>query len=219
MGKVNSTNVSAIGDTHFPFEHEDYFDFCKDVYDQFSCTHVVFMGDIIDNHFSSFYDTDPDGYGAGEELKRAIDRLKRWHKAFPNAEVCIGNHDRIAARRLFHMGVSLKWLRELKDVLEVPSWWFDVSFTHDGVKYVHGDKGPTARGKAQRYAKSHVQGHRHSESYVWHNPESRTFGMQVGCGISEDSYAMAYGKDIITPALSVGVILDKGTLPLVIPMI
>jgi hypothetical protein len=27
---------------------------------------VIFLGDIIDNHYSSYHESDPDGYSAGE---------------------------------------------------------------------------------------------------------------------------------------------------------
>jgi hypothetical protein len=37
---------------------------------------LFFIGDIIDNHYSSYHESDPDGYSAGEELDRAIDMIK-----------------------------------------------------------------------------------------------------------------------------------------------
>ena len=46
-----------------------------------------------------FHASDPDGYGAGEELDRAIDRIQKWAALFPVAKVCIGNHDAIVRKK------------------------------------------------------------------------------------------------------------------------
>lgn len=215
MAKKQATqNVLVIGDLHEPFCLDGYLEFCKSIQKKYNTNHTVFIGDIIDNHYSSFHDTDPDGYGAGEELKRATDRLSKWHKAFPNADICIGNHDRMASRKVFAAGLSSKWLRNMNEVLQVPTWNFDTKFTYNGVEYVHGDKCPTARTAALRAGINRVQGHRHNESYVWFNPSS--WGMQVGTGVDTETYAMAYALER-TNILSCGVVLNNGTIPLVIP--
>ena len=49
-------NVLVIGDTHIPFEHPGYLDFCKAVEKEFSCNKVVHVGDLIDNHSINFHD-------------------------------------------------------------------------------------------------------------------------------------------------------------------
>jgi hypothetical protein len=41
----------------------------------------------------------------------------------------------------------------------------------------------------------------------------RVFGMQVGCGIDHESYAMAYAKYGKKPAIGCGVVLNNGKLP------
>lgn len=217
MVKPPHSNILVIGDLHEPFCLDAYLGFCKDVKKTYKINHTIFIGDIIDNHYSSYHETDPDGYGAGQELQRAIDRLKLWHDAFPNADVCIGNHDRIASRKIFSAGLSKRWMRDINDVLQVPTWNFQVSFHYHGVKYVHGDKGATARSKSLKQGCSIVQGHNHGESYVWNNAGTKTWGMQVGCGIDQESYAMSYAAEH-TMALSCGVVLNDGNLPIIIPM-
>ena len=43
--------------------------------------------------------------------------------------------------------------------------------------------------------------------------------MQVGCGVDDRSYAMAYAKNFTKKYIvSCGVVLESGTLPLLIPM-
>lgn len=213
--KSKPKNILVIGDLHEPFCLDGYLKFCKDVQKKYKTDHTVFIGDVIDNHYSSYHEADPDGYGAGDELRRATDQLAKWHKAFPNADVCIGNHDRMARRKVFSSGVSKEWVRNYPEVLKVPTWEFGVSFDYDGVHYVHGDKGKTARSKC--FTKSVVQGHRHSEGYVWENAETGFFGMQVGCGVDMESYAMAYAQGGPAPVLSCGVVLDNGAQPILIP--
>ena len=66
-----------------------------------------------------------------------------------------------------------------------------------------------------------VQGHIHTEAYVdWYcNKEHKLFAMQVGCGVDDRSYAMAYAKNFTKKYIvSCGVVLNNGTLPIVIPM-
>ena len=53
--------ILVIGDIHSPFELEGYLQFCKDTYANYNCNQVIFIGDIIDNHASSFHISDPDG--------------------------------------------------------------------------------------------------------------------------------------------------------------
>ena len=46
-------NVLVIGDLHEPFCLASYLTFCKEQYIIHDCNQVIFIGDIIDNHFSS----------------------------------------------------------------------------------------------------------------------------------------------------------------------
>ena len=48
-------NILVIGDLHAPFIREGYLEFCKEIYLKYQCTDVVFIGDILDSHFSSFW--------------------------------------------------------------------------------------------------------------------------------------------------------------------
>lgn len=204
----------VIGDLHEPFTREDYRDFCYEVYKKYKITHVIFIGDIIDNHYASYHESDPDGMGGGEELQLAEDRIKEWVAIFPKADVIIGNHDRIIMRKAFSGGIPRRWMMDYQDVLGAPGWNFTESSTYDGVHYIHGE-GSTARTRARKDLISTVQGHRHPEAYIEHivGEHYRIFGMQVGCGVDRKSYAMAYAKDHPKPAIGVGVILDNGEQP------
>jgi len=212
-------NILVIGDLHEPFCLPDYLAFCREQQEKFNCGTVIFIGDIIDNSYSSYHESCPDGYSAGEELDRAIDKIADWYNVFPVATVLIGNHDRIVHRKATTSGVSKRWVRDFHEVLNTPNWKFVEEVVIHGVCYNHGEGG-TARNRMKVEHQSQVQGHLHSQAYVEYSvgPNLKIFGMQVGCGIDRKSYAMAYGKNYKKPIISCAVVLNKGTLPIVLPM-
>lgn len=216
----NTNNVLIIGDLHAPFNLKDYLLFCRIQQEKFKCGKVLFIGDLVDNHFSSYHETDPDGLSAKDELDLAINEIQKYYKVFPNADVIIGNHDRLVYRKAFSGGVSKRWIKEYKEVLNTPNWNFVESIELFNVNINHGEGG-TARVKIKKELQSQIQGHLHSDLYVEYivGKNFRIFGMQVGCGIDHKSYAMEYGKNFKKPAIGCGVLLNKGTLPIVIPMI
>lgn len=206
--KTTSSNVLVIGDLHAPFTLDTYLKHCKETYKKFNCDTVVFIGDIIDNHYSSYHEADPNGLGGGSELEAALVEVQKWYKAFPNAYVTIGNHDRIIMRKAFSSSIPKEWLKDYNEVLGTPKWdWVD-RVVIDGVQYVHGEGG-TAKTKMKSDMQSTVQGHLHTQAYTEWNVgnEHRIFGMQVGCGIDFSSYAMAYAKRGKKPAVGCGVVL------------
>ena len=211
-------NVLVIGDLHLPFCLDNYLLHCIETYNKYKCNEVVFIGDIIDNHASSYHETDPDGYSAGQELKMAIQRIKQWYQAFPKATVIIGNHDRLIMRKAYSSGLSKMWIKDYAEVLGTPGWNFTESIEIDDVLYIHGEGG-TARARVRRDLQSIVQGHLHSQAYIdWCvGAKFKLFGMQVGCGIDHKSYAMAYGKEGPKPAIACGVVL-QGEVPINIMM-
>lgn len=203
----DETRVLVIGDLHEPFCLESYLKHCKEVYAKHNCNKVVFIGDVIDNHYTSYHEPDPDGYGAGEELERAISKLQRWYKAFPKADVTIGNHDRLIRRKAFSGGIPKAWIKEYSEVLDVPKWNFTHRVVIDGVQYIHGESGRASK-KAKDDMMSTVQGHRHTEMFTEFvvGANFKVFGCAVGCGIDHESYAMAYGKNFKKPAIGCAVV-------------
>lgn len=213
-GKDKDRRILIIGDLHEPFCLDGYLEFCKETYKRYDCNQVVFIGDIIDNHYSSYHESDADGMGGGQELDLAIERIAKWYEAFPKADVIIGNHDRIIMRKAQSSQVPRKWIKEYKDVLDTPKWNFVESVTYDDVLYIHGEGG-TARSRMRKDLNSVVQGHLHTQFYCDYlvGKNFSIFGMQVGCGIDNKSYAMAYAKNYGKPAIGCGVVLENGTQP------
>ena len=203
--------ILVIGDIHAPFELEGYFEFCKETYANYNCNQVIFIGDIIDNHYSSFHSTDPDGLGGGNELALAIKDVQKWAKEFPVADVLIGNHDRIIMRKAFDSAIPKQWIKSYNDVLGT-NWNWTERVVYDNIQYVHGEAG-TARTKAKNDMQSTVQGHIHTQAYTeWMVGRNfRVFAMQVGCGVDGNSYAAAYAKNFKKQAIGCGVIIGTDT--------
>ena len=203
--------ILVIGDIHAPFTLDGYLEFCKETYAKYNCNQVIFIGDIIDNHYSSFHATDPDGMGGGDELDIAIKVVKKWAKAFPKADVTIGNHDRIIMRKAFDSQIPSRWIKSYNDVLGTKWNWVE-QIVYDDVQYVHGEGG-TARTKSKNDMMSTVQGHIHTQAYCEWNvgKKFRVFGMQVGCGVDAKSYAAAYAKNFKKQAIGCGVVLGGHT--------
>lgn len=212
---IKEERVLVIGDIHEPFCLKGYLDFCVDVYNKYSCNRVVFIGDVIDNHYSSYHETDADGLGGSDELELAIKKIHKWYKAFPIADVIIGNHDRLIMRKAQTSAIPSKWIKQYKDVLETPNWNFTDRVIYNNVQYVHGESGSAIK-KAKDDMFSTVQGHRHTEAFTqWAvGANFKIFGCAVGCGIDTKAYAMAYAKNFKKPAIGCAVILDNGKTPI-----
>ena len=209
--RTNERRILVIGDLHCPFDLAGYFEFCLNTYDRFACNQVIFIGDIVDNHYSSYHESDPNGMGGGYELKQAIKHIEKWAQAFPIADVIIGNHDRLIMRKAFSSSVPREWIKDYNEVLGT-SWNWCERIVYDGVQFVHGEGG-TARTKAKNDMQSTVQGHIHTQAYVDWSVGNRTkiFGMQVGCGIDRQSYAAAYAKHYKKQAIGCGVVIGGHT--------
>lgn len=217
-------NVLVIGDTHLPFVRKGYLEHCMEVQRRFNCGTVVHIGDLLDNHYSSYHETDPDGKSAKDELDLAKELLVDWKKAFPEVKICIGNHDSLpTTRKAKSAGISSAWLRSYSEVLDLPGWDFQITHEVNGVLYIHGtgssgDK--AAMNRALNFRKSVVQGHIHTVANVnWNVSEiDKVFAMQVGCGIDDKTYAMEYARfNTKKSVISCGVVID-GKLPIVVPM-
>ena len=210
-------NVLVIGDLHCPFDLDEYLEWCIEQYETYGCNQVVYIGDIIDNHYSSYHETSADGLGGLDELELSIQRVGRWYKAFnkKGTKVIIGNHDRIIMRKAQTSAIPSKWIKSYKEVLGTPNWDFVERFEQDGVQYIHGEGG-TARTKCRADMMNTIQGHLHTQCYTEHyvGKNFRVYGSQVGCGIDFTSYAMAYAKYGKKPAIGCAVVLNNGELPI-----
>jgi hypothetical protein len=202
MAKKKEGRVLVIPDFHEPFSHPDAVPFLQRVAEEFSTNMSVALGDEIDSHAVSNYQSDPDGYSPGEEFDRAVTALKKkWYPAFPDMLVCRSNHTMRPWLKMQAMGLPRRLQPKLHDVLEAPDGWeWAEAWDIDDVVYEHGDaiQGgvyPYATA-AMRNMRSTVIGHHHGAFgiHFHRTPYHAIFGMGAGCLINEDTYAMAYGR-------------------------
>lgn len=204
----------TIGDIHSPYSRKGYLQFCVDIYKKYNCNSVLFIGDVVDLHSISFYPKHPDLPNASKEYELASQEIKKWYKAFPKAKVCIGNHDARPLRLAQSVNIPDKMLKDFSDIWTTPNWLWDWEFIIDGVCYIHGtDCGGEypAFNKTKNTGMSYVLGHTHCNAGIkWlTSPKSRIFGMDVGCGINDNSMAFAYAKFTRRRSImSCGVVID-----------
>jgi len=201
-------NVLVVGDLHLPFTLEGYLEHCIKVYKKYNCDTVVFIGDILDLHFTSYHETSTEGYGATQEHDLSVEMLRKWYKAFPKAYVTIGNHDALIYRKAMSAGISKRWIQNYSQVLGTPGWEWVTDVVIDDVLYTHGTT--NAYTKAKQNLMSTVQGHLHSQAGIqfYVGAKSRIFGFQIGCGVDMKSYAMEYGRNFPKPVISCGVVIE-----------
>tara|TARA_R110000822_G_scaffold205419_3_gene341939 strand:+ start:652 stop:1383 length:732 start_codon:yes stop_codon:yes gene_type:complete len=221
--RSKKVNRLVVGDVHLPYTHRNYLQHCIDVYHKYNCSEVSFTGDILDSHFSSFHSISTESHGAKYELDAAIEQVKGWYEAFPNATITLGNHDLIIARKSEEAGIDKRFVRNLNEVLKCPDWKFEEQFVHDSVLYTHGT-GCSGKGimkRVQNWGSSMVQGHVHTQAFIDYTASltDLKWGLQVPCGIDYKSFAYGYAKfHTAKPILGCAVILDSGKLPIIEPM-
>lgn len=207
-------NTLIVGDLHAPFTRKQYMRFVQDTQKKHKTKRTVFIGDVVDSHALSFHEHNPSGKSAGDEICEARKEVARWHKAFPHASVCVGNHDDRIYRRALSFGIPRQAMKELSHIYDTPTWKWGLEFEFDGVLYTHGTgmSGVTAHARlASLRRQSAVMGHVHSGAGVAYAAcqKDLIFGMNVGCGIDIRAYAFEYGKTMPQrPILGCGVVFD-----------
>jgi predicted phosphodiesterase len=208
------TNVLVIGDLHLPAERTDYLKFCREMKRKHKCTEIVFIGDVLDHHAISYHQKNPDSDGAVEEYDKAMKSLRQWYKAFPDAYVCIGNHDERVHRLAASSGIPAMYLRDYPDVYDTPGWEWDYAHDLDDVYYYHGTGASSGLCPAFNTAKARMQsavaGHVHSTAAILYTAGptgEKLFGMNVPGGVDKDHPLMYYSKNFLRkPINGVGIV-------------
>ena len=202
-------SVLVIADLHAPFTLDTYLKHCIHTRNKFKCKYVIFIGDLIDNSASSYHELDPNGFSASQELNLAIEQLRDWYKAFPDAVVLTGNHDVIPNRKAKTAGLDRRWIKEHKEVLQVPNWIFKDKHIQDNILYVHGHKHKEAYIECLRQQMPVVSGHRHTKCYAKYQSRN-LWGLQVGIGFDKYKYAFEYAGASTEDCIeNVGVVYDR----------
>lgn len=203
-----------VGDLHLPAARVGYREFCTDLYEQWDCDTVIFIGDVVDWHAISFHAKNPECPGPTDEYELAKQHVRKWAELFPVASVCIGNHDERPRRLARTVNIPDFMLKDYSDIWPAKNWEWAWRFKIDGVTYKHG-KGCSGIHPAwnlmNKMQQSVVIGHCHTRAGIkgFCNDEHRRFGMDVGCGVDEKMFQFVYQFDNpIRPFLSAGVVID-----------
>ena len=135
----NRGGVGIIGDTHEPFCHPDYRDFCYDVFDRFGISEIIHIGDEVDNHALSYHENSTEALDVVREGELAQEQMNEWYKTFPNVKVCVGNHSALPFRKATSTGIPKRFLKTYEEIWEAPKGWeWRLQWEIDGVLYEHG---------------------------------------------------------------------------------
>lgn len=227
MGKLAPSNnvVAAIPDLHEPFAHPDALNFVKTVLYYYKPDKIVMLGDELDFAAISRYDTDPDGESAHTELDMGLECMQLWYKALEDyqVQVCTSNHTMRPWKKASASGLSVKFLKDVKDLLEAPdNWSWHDKIVIDGVQYEHGESwsGAQAALKAVKDNMcSTVIGHVHSFAGIAYLDTGKEllFGVNSGCLIDETRYCFNYAKHLKARPVLGMTIISLG-MPHFIPM-
>jgi predicted phosphodiesterase len=208
--------VGVIADLHVPFNHPNYLPFLVDTFKRYGVETVVSIGDLVDHHAMSRFQSETCALGAVDELEVSKVTLKKYSQAFPTVQVCAGNHDLIPVRQAATVNIDERYLKSLFEVLELPkTWTLEEEFVIDDVLYKHGINclgKDGAINAAIQERMSTVIGHSHSFGGCKYSANKRNiiFGLNVGCGIDINAYAFAYGKHAkFRPTIGCGIVFDS----------
>jgi len=217
MSKYKMARVLVISDTQAPFVHRDALKFLEHLKQTYKPTHVVHIGDLFDLHALGQWDHDPDGFGAGHEVKEALKWTKELYKLFPKAYLLTSNHDVRAYNKAFKAGIPKAFLRDYNEWMHLPKCWQVVDHLElDNVVYIHGHQVQSGGGNVQqnaikKYMQSVVFGHFHTQFGIdyYANSNSLLFGMAVGSLIDHKTYAFRYqAAERRKPIIGTGLVID-----------
>lgn len=221
---MNKKTTLCIGDLHTPYMHQDAAAFLKLVKAKYKPNEIVFLGDEVDAHATSYHEHDPDLASAGDELKQAIQQLQPLYKMFPKAVILESNHGSLVYRKALTAGLPSAILKGYREILQAPQGWtwkYDhVISSALGDVYFHHGKSSSHKKLSQNMGMSAIQGHFHNEFYVsyWSSPKALYWDANAGCLVDHKSRAMAYGRNNLQKPI-VGCMVIINGVPQLIPMV
>ena len=217
---MNTKRLLILSDTHFPAQHQNYFEWIKKIKEKINPTQVIHIGDLCDFHSISQWLHSAELPNIKYEIKDAIKCIKKLRKIFPTPmPILWGNHDIRIQRLAEKSAIPNSFLKDINDILEIDKkWkctWHDklivdlpnktkVFFTHHFKSNVIAS--------AKELGMSYVSGHQHTLSQLTliSHPLALNFAMCVGSSINPKHEAFKYGKNFIKrPIISVGAIINN----------
>ena len=209
-------NTLIISDTHFPHHHPDTFKFLKAIVYAYDIKGVKSVGDLIDNHNSSFHEIEYGTMSPKEEFQEAYNCIQKLSKLFPKMDVVLGNHDIMTYRKAKTAGIPEDHIRGYNDLYNVKWNWMDKDFfkvdKYTDCLMTHSI-GANTLSNARNHSHSSIQGHHHGKFGIEYFGDTNMlrWSMSVGCLIDASHPAFNYGSKatLNRPIIGCGGIIDN----------
>lgn len=217
-------NTLFISDTHAPYHHRDTLAFLAAVKDAYDIKIAKSVGDISDNHSSSFHPIEYGTLSAKEEHTRAKKFIQELNELFPKMTISLGNHCSMTMRKAKMAEIPLDHIKSYNDMYEIKGWnWVDKDYfkvdKYNHCLMVHSMSKNTLS-NARTHSHHSVQGHHHGTFGIEYfaDTEVLRWSMTVGCLIDTSSPAYNYSKGYTNnkPIIGVGALIEDR--PILIPM-
>jgi predicted phosphodiesterase len=224
MSHPKNHAILTISDMHHPFSHQDTVPFLAALKKKYQPDRVVCLGDEADSQALKFHPIDPDLPSVGDELSLAIAGLSPIYKLFPRVDVLESNHTSLAYRRAYAAGISRRYLKSYREILQAPAGWIwhhdlNINVGNRKIYFHHGLK-KDGLAVAKQRGICVVQGHFHESFGIEYagNPDNLIWAVNAGCLINSKSLAFNYNlNNLGRPVIGTAIIL-KG-LPKLLPML
>jgi hypothetical protein len=180
-----NSRILVISDTHEPFSHPDKLKFLKAIKDKYDPDRVIHIGDEIDSHAMSYHDSDPNLFSAGEELKRAREKIWEIEELYPKVDVLESNHGSLWYRKAKTHGIPREVIRSYESILDTKKWkWhfeLELLLPNKQPCYFHHGRSTNVLLASKERGMSAVQGHYHEKFVIsyWGTPERLNWAMKI----------------------------------------
>lgn len=192
------SKVLVVGDTHFPFHSRKAYRKLLKLIEKEKPTHVVQIGDILDQYVFSKYSRSLK-VTPHKEIRKGLRLAKRfWSdvKAIVPRAKCyqiLGNHDMRLAKRISERLPELEDLVKVQDLYDFEGVRVAKGdrdyFKIDGVIYCHGWLSKS-EDHCKYFNKPTVHGHRHRPAIIFEN--KNLWSMDVGHMADVKSLPLSY---------------------------
>lgn len=214
----NTDNVLIIWDIHEPYSLDWYLKFCREQQEIYDCGTIIYIGDIVDLHSLNYHEKVPEELNPAWEVAQARRRLQDRYRTFPQAIVTLWNHDSLIWRQLRTAWLPREFAKDPHAIFQAPKTYeFVDEIIIDNVLYKHYWN---AMKKCVTEWMNMVWWHLHTTWWVMYhkNRKWQIRGLQTGTGIDYNRMVFDYAKqNVKDPVLWCGVVLNKWTLPMMIP--
>lgn len=229
MGKPD--RYLFVSDLQLPYAQPNALKFCKAVQREFQIPseNVYCVGDEVDLYWGSLHKKDPEAsYTPNQELETARRQLREWYRHFPEMKLAISNHGLRYLRKANDAEIPSQVLKTYEEILQAPKGWrwkeqWIIKGTRARMNMIHGMGYSGANGHknaAIDYSMNTIIGHLHSHAGInyLHTAGRKIWAMNTGSLIDPKQFAFAYSRYNRNAAvLSVGVVLDGGLTPILLP--